>query len=106
MIVYLTAVAATVHDADDCTRLHVSTDLPETELDEALRVTGTGRIAAEGTALLTLDMLSTRARAAASLPNWAERWDEMLAYAARKGWITENGTAVQAHIETPRQERM
>lgn len=106
MIVHLTAAAATVLDADDCTRLHVSTDLLDTEIGEALRVTGTGRIAADNTALLALDVLRTRAQAAASASNWAERWDGMVAYAARKGWLTEDGTAVQAHIETSRQERM
>lgn len=105
MIVYLTAAAATVLDADDCTRLHVYTQLLNHEISHALQVTETGSIASDGAALLTLDVLRARAHMAATAPEWAQRWDDMIAYAARKGWLTEDGSAVQAHIETPRQKR-
>lgn len=38
--------------------------------------------------------------AAADAPDFAERFDGMIAYAATKGWLDESGTRVRAHIET------
>ncbi len=31
--------------------------------------------------------------------DWADRFDQMVAYAASKGWTNEAGTHVKAHIE-------
>lgn len=101
MIVHLTAAGAEVLDADDCTRLHVSTDLPDTAIDAALRSTGAGRSADDGSALLTLEVLRTLARAAGTADDWTGRWDSMIGYATAKGWVTKDGTAVKAHIEAP-----
>jgi hypothetical protein len=32
-------------------------------------------------------------------PTYGERFDAMIAYAARKGWLDADGTRVRAHIE-------
>jgi hypothetical protein len=32
-------------------------------------------------------------------PDWVERFDQMVAYAASKGWTDEAGTHIKAHIE-------
>lgn len=32
-------------------------------------------------------------------PTWEQDFDAMIAYAARKGWLREDGTRVRAHLE-------
>jgi len=98
VIVELGREAAIVRDADDCTRLSVATDLAGADLDAALATTGTGT--RDGSAvLLGVPVLHDRARAAASAPDWESRWSAMIDYAAGKGWLSADGSAVQAHLE-------
>jgi len=33
-------------------------------------------------------------------PTWEQDLDEMIAYATRKGWLSEDGARVRAHLET------
>ena len=102
VIVELTADCIRVHDADDCGRLSVATALAGPEIDVALRSTGAGtREGANGTDTVLLDIpaLRAHARAAASAPDWDSRWEAMIGYARRKGWLTPAGTAVRAHLE-------
>ncbi len=33
-------------------------------------------------------------------PDWARDFDSMIAYAAGKGWLSEDGTRVRAHVES------
>jgi hypothetical protein len=35
-------------------------------------------------------------------PDWEQKFDTMIDYAARKGWLSEDGTRVRAHLETER----
>jgi hypothetical protein len=35
-------------------------------------------------------------------PDWEQKFDAMVAYAARKGWLSEDGTKVRAHLEAER----
>lgn len=102
MIVCLAADSVTVDDADDCGRLHVTSSLGAVCLEAALRRTGTGSLAEDGTALLDVGVLHARARVAAGAPDWDARWRAMLDYAARKGWLSADGTLLQAHVEAPR----
>jgi hypothetical protein len=102
VIVELTADRIRVRDADDCTRLSVATALAGDDIDAALRSTGAG--AREGpngtdTVLLDIPALHAHARAAASALDWDSRWEAMIGYAGRKGWLTPAGTAVRAHLE-------
>lgn len=99
MIVQLSAGAARVAEPDDCTRLHVATSLPADAVDEALRGSGAGRLAPEGDALLDVETLRRRARAAADAPDWDDRWTTMIDYARSKGWVTADDAAVRAHVE-------
>jgi hypothetical protein len=102
VVVELTADGIRVHDADDCTRLSVATALAGADMDAALRSTGAGsRVDANRTDTVLLDIPTLRehARAAASVTDWDSRWQAMIAYAGRKGWITPEGTAVRAHLE-------
>jgi hypothetical protein len=45
-----------------------------------------------------LETLRQLAGERADDPDWKSRFDEMLDYAASKGWVDENG-AVRAHVE-------
>jgi hypothetical protein len=38
--------------------------------------------------------------AASDAPDFGDRFDAMIAYAATKGWLDESGTRVRAHIQT------
>lgn len=99
MIVTFGQDALRVVEPDDCTRLSVTTTLPLPELDAALRASGLGRLDGEA-ALLDVDVLRARARELATLPDWDDRWQAMLDYATGKGWVSEDGRDVRAHVET------
>ena len=99
MIVRLDADGLVVQDADDLGRLHLESALDAAGLDAALRATGSGEGAGADHALLDLAVLRSRARLAASAPDWPERWAGMVAYAERKGWLSEDGRSVQVHVE-------
>lgn len=99
MIVQLSAESARVAEADDCTRLHVTTSLPADAVDDALRGSGLGRLDTDDGVLLDREALRIRARAVADAPDWDERWTKMIDYARSKGWLTADGAAVRAHVE-------
>jgi hypothetical protein len=101
VILHLEAGGAVVRDADDCTRLHLETDLDAAALRTALRATGSGDVADEGNAWVDLAVLRSRAALLATTPDWAERWSAMTAYAERKGWLSGDGLSVQVHVERP-----
>ncbi len=98
MIVILTADGAVVQDPDDCGRLHVRTDLSGDVLAAALTTTGTGAPADDGHVWLDLATLRSRARLAATDPDWPRNWAAMVAYAQRSGWLSPDGLAVRAHL--------
>lgn len=92
----------TVEEGDDCTRLHVAA----VEFDEAttgamLNRSGLGRPGAPGH--MWLDIAVLRARSHTGAPDWPERFDAMIAYAEREGWLDPSGKLVAAHVaETAR----
>lgn len=99
MIVRVGKDGAVVRDADDCSRLHLETDLDEAGLRTALRTTGTGELVDAGTALLDLAVLRSRAALLATAPDWAQRWTAMTGLAAQEGRLSEDGRSVQVHVE-------
>ncbi|HXV92554.1 MAG TPA: hypothetical protein VD813_04585 [Pseudonocardia sp.] len=99
MIVRLEAEGAVVLDADDCGRLHLETALAGDGLRAALRATGSGEPVDDATVLLDLSVLRARARLAATAPDWPQRWEQMVEYARRKGWLSDDGRSVQVHVE-------
>lgn len=102
MFVRLSSNTATVHQADDCHRLHVSTDLPGEELAAALRTTRTGRLRADGDVDLDVDRLFRQAKSVATLTDWPQRWERMMDYATARRWVSEDGAFVRAHLEVAR----
>jgi hypothetical protein len=102
MIVELTGLGIRVHEADDCTRLSVTTALAGLDVDTALRASGAGARDGSGDhLLLDVPTLHGRAREAASSSDWESRWTAMIDYAARKGWLSPDGSAVRVHLESP-----
>lgn len=101
MIVQLTAAGALVAEADDCTRLHLETALSGRELRSALATTNSGSLIDDATVALDLSVLRSRAKVVATVPDWAERWTAMVAYAEKKGWLSADGRSVQVHVERP-----
>jgi hypothetical protein len=98
VIVILGADGVLLRDPDDCGRLHVETDLAGDDLVEVLTTTGTGAPAGDGRVWLDLATLRSRARLAATDPDWSANWEAMVAHAQRSGWLSEDGRAVRAHI--------
>jgi hypothetical protein len=99
MIVRLAADGVVVQDADDCTRLHVSTDLDPAGVRAALATTETGEQVDADTVLFDLTVLRSRAQLAATAPDWAQRWEAMTSYAERSGWLSPDRRSVQVHVE-------
>jgi hypothetical protein len=102
VFVRLSSNTASVHQADDCRRLHVLTDLPGEELATALRTTGAGRMRPDGDIDLDIDRLFRYAKAVATLGDWPERWQQMMDYAAARRWVSDDGEFVRTHVEATR----
>jgi hypothetical protein len=94
--VRVTATTVSLEEADDFGRFHVVTDAPE-QLDNRLRAAGWGRRPGDD-AFVAIDALRA-AGAAASGDGWAEGFAKMLAFAESRGWVDDDGTAIQAHVE-------
>lgn len=99
MIVVVTDDAVEVEEPDDCSRLHIASGLEHGPLAEQLEASELGALDGPGAALLDVEVLSALAGGSASAPDWSQRWDRMIAYAARKGWTTDDGRFLRAHVE-------
>ena len=93
-------VEVTLADPDDCTRFHVSVcgsgDAPG--VDDALRSTDTGWLDDEGEAFVRVARVQSLA-AARVADDWPERFRSMLAFASGKGWLSDDGEVIRAHVE-------
>ncbi|WP_448614665.1 hypothetical protein [Modestobacter sp. URMC 112] len=90
-----------VSSVDDLGRLHVAIGaLTTEEVDEALRSSGLGRLSDPDTAVLDVAALRAAAESQATAADWAGQWDGMVEYARGKGWVGEDGSTLQAHVET------
>ena len=96
MYVLVSNGSAAIYEADDCTSLEVRMDPAEDST--ALAAAGLGQWSGTGEIDLTVGGLHFLARAAATLPDWEERWTKMIAYAARSGWLAPDGSTVRAHV--------
>jgi hypothetical protein len=99
MIVRLDADGAVVADADDCSAVHVETELDAHGLRTALVGTGTGTLVDPGVAVLDVAVLRSRARLVATVPDWVERFDAMVAAAGDR--LTDDGLGLRVPVERP-----
>jgi hypothetical protein len=88
-----------VEDADDCTALSVTTELPSDAAIEVLVDSGLAASAEDGAVWLDIDELRRRAAPGGS-EGWSERYTSMIEYARGKGWLNEAARSVRAHITT------
>ena len=90
-----------VCDVDDLAHLQLAVGaLTTEEADQALREAGLGRLADADTGFLDVAALRAAARPQATAGDWAEQFDGMVEYARGKGWIGDDGTTLQAHVES------
>ena len=101
MIVDITDSGVTLTDPDDCRGFHsrVAAGVTDDAVDALLTRTGAGhRVGADQVAVAVTWL---RAAASGVDENWERSFQQMLDYAGTKGWLTDDGGAVLAHIERP-----
>ena len=84
----------------DCERFHVTVrgGGGAGALDEALRAGAVGSLDGDGEALVVVD--AVRRLAAGSVgETWESDFAAMLDYARSKGWLSEDGASIRAHVE-------
>jgi hypothetical protein len=92
---------ARVVDVDDLGRLHLALgQVTDEEAAEVLARSGLGRFQDAETAFLDAAALRAAAEPRASAPDWAVRWDAMVARARSKGWLSDDGASLQVHVES------
>ena len=90
-----------VVDVDDLTKLHLALGaVTDEEADRVLRDAGLGRLQDAETGFLDVAALRAAAEPQAGVADWAGQWEGMVAYAERKGWLTDDGASVQVHVES------
>jgi hypothetical protein len=90
-----------VVDVDDLTRLHLALgEVTDEEADQALREAGLGRLQDADTGFVDIDALHAAAAPQSSAPDWAGRWQGMVATARDKGWVGDDGASLQVHVES------
>lgn len=87
-----------VEQPDDCTRLAVLSPSDAAAAGAALRHLAAGEPAEAGHVWLEVAALREHARPDPAAADWDERFNGMLAYAGRAGWLNPDGTAVKAHV--------
>jgi hypothetical protein len=92
---------ARVVDVDNLTRLHLALgEVTDEEASEVLERAGLGRIQDGGTAFLAAAAVRAAAEGRATAPDWADRWEAMIAGAREKGWVSDDGATLQVHVES------
>src|SRR5919205_2929902 len=92
---------ARVVDVENLTALHLALgEVTDEEAGEVLERSGLGRLRDGDTALLDVAALRAAAEPRADAPDWADRWDGMIAHARSQGWLSEDGATVQVHVES------
>ena len=97
MIVAIGPDSVTLLEPDDFTRFHVTvTGLDRAAADALLRRQDAGSVADDAlVAVSALRAWSGRAGDA----DWNAGFSRMLGYAGSKGWLSSDGSQIQAHIE-------
>jgi hypothetical protein len=92
---------ARVVDIDDLGRLHLALgEVTDEEAAEVLEQAGLGRFHDAETVYLDAAALRAAAEPRATAPDWAARWDAMVAKARSQGWLSADGANLQVHVES------
>ena len=90
-----------VVDVDDLATLRLALGaVTDEEADQALRDAGLGHVQDAQTGVLDVAALRTAAEPQAGSEGWAQRWDGMVAKARESGWLSDDGSTVQVHVES------
>jgi len=91
-------------EPDDVTSFHAvrAAELEQGELAEIVRKEDLGEVLSDGDHLMVPLETVRRMAAGRVAPGWEPKFDQMIAYAAGKGWLSDDGTRVRAHLETSR----
>lgn len=91
--------AVSLAEPQDCKRFHVAArGGGATSLGEALAAAEAGCLLPSGEAMI--DTAAIRRLASGRVPDgWEDDFRAMLTYAGTKGWLNEDGTAIQGHVE-------
>lgn len=98
MIVVVSTSDVRLVEAVDLRKFHVAApaDLSEEALSRLLLQSGAGALESAAEAMIRVDWL--RASATGTDESWSKGFDDMLTFAASKGWMSRDGQAVKAHI--------
>jgi hypothetical protein len=89
-----------VVDVGDLARLHLALGaVTNEEADSALQQAGLGRLEGE-TGWLDVAALRSAGDREAGDTDWAGRFDDMVAKAREKGWVSDDGESLQVHVES------
>ena len=92
---------ARVVDIDNLTRLHLALgEVTDEEASEVLERAGLGRIRDADTAFLDEAALRAATEPRATAPDWATRWDAMVADARAQGRMSDDGASFQVRVES------
>jgi hypothetical protein len=91
--------AGTLEEPDDCTRFHIAIDgLSEDAARQALAREEVGAL--EGYEAAWIKIAALRRLADGRVQSdWPDRFESMLQYAERKGWLSPDGLSVRGHCE-------
>jgi hypothetical protein len=90
--------AVELNEPEDCERFHVEVHgaADPSELSRVLEAAGAGSVQ-DSDAVIGVDWV--RGQVAGRVGHdWEDRFARMLAFAATKGWLRDDGTAIQAHV--------
>jgi hypothetical protein len=84
----------------DCGRFHVAArgNGDAATLDRALRANDVGSVDGDGEAMVRVDAVRRLAGGAAG-ETWEADFAAMLDYARSKGWLSDDGASIRAHVE-------
>lgn len=86
-------------EPDDCHRFHVAIqDLSERAAQQILEDEEVGHLSDSSTAWIKISVIRKLAQGRVQ-PDWPQRFSDMLQYAERKGWLSEDGESVSGHCE-------
>lgn len=97
MVIVIQGDVVRLDEPEDCGGFKVVVESgTETQVMQALAQVG--RMADRNTAWIRADAVATMAEGRVG-GSWVDEFAAMLAYAATKQWLNDDGTEIQAHIE-------
>jgi hypothetical protein len=96
---------ASLEEPDDCSSFHITIqNLSEDNARQVLEDEDVGELADHDTAWITITALYRLAQGRVQ-PDWQDRFNGMLHYAERKGWLRNDRAAVRGHCEWEPEKR-